>query len=61
MNSIGKLRGDICWFYEDALEVANISISPVNFDQAMLIFETAIIRNERGPNEARSKAELNLC
>lgn len=29
-----RLRGDICWFYEDALEVASASTGPVNSDQS---------------------------
>lgn len=47
-NSIEGLQGDICRFYEDALEIANFGIAPVNFDQANVNLEMAIIRNVRG-------------
>lgn len=56
-NSKEGLRGKIYQFYEDALEVANFGIAPINFDQENVNLEMAIIRKLRGRNKMKSETE----
>lgn len=60
IKSIAGLWRDIYRFCEDVLEVANFDIAPVNFDQANVNLEIAIIWNIREQNKIRSETKLNL-